>query len=131
MLLAVDPAPLVARTAAGDVSFSVEVADEAGEHSAGLMFRESMPDDRGMLFVFPVTRIRAFWMMNTIMALDIIFIREDGTVANIVHGKPFSPEPLESAGPVRYVLELKDGTAAARAIVPGTRLVHPRMTTAN
>ena len=116
MLLETDPAALVAETPRGPVRITVEVADEGAEHSAGLMFRETMGDLHGMLFVFDVTRARSFWMMNTVMALDIIYIREDGSVANIVQGTPFSPDPLDSAGPVRYVLELKAGTAAALAL---------------
>lgn len=127
MLLETDPAALVAETPRGPVRITVEVADEGFEHSAGLMFRETMGNLHGMLFVFDVTRARSFWMMNTVMALDLIFIREDGTVANIVQGKPFSPAPLDSAGPVRYVLELKAGTAARLGIAPGVRLVHPRI----
>lgn len=127
MLLETDATPVTAETAKGPVRFSVEIADEPLEASAGLMYRRSMEADHGMLFVFPAPRQGSFWMANTILPLDIIFVREDGVVANIVHGQPNDPTPLLSQGPIRYVLELNAGMAQKAGIVAGVRLRHPRI----
>jgi uncharacterized protein len=127
MRLPVDPAPLVAETAAGERSFTIEIADDQSERSAGLMFRESMDDDHGMLFVFPETRPVGFWMKNTPMPLDIVFIGEDGKVLDVLPGEPFS-EALVSPGTtvqVRFVLELKRGIAEKAGIEDGGAIRHP------
>lgn len=125
MALPVDKAPLVAETAAGAVNFSIEIADESGEQSRGLMFREDMPDDRGMLFELGSTRDAAFWMENTPMPLDLLFIGDDGLVKAILKGQPYSRATISPGVPVRFVLELKQGTAAKTGIVAGARLRHP------
>lgn len=125
MVLPADPVPLVAHTASGDVSFTVEIADEPQEHMAGLMFRQQMADDYGMLFVFPAPRYGSFWMKNTVLPLDIIFIAEDGTVDAIGRGDPLSEAPVNSDGLIRFVLELKAGMAQRTGIEKGTRLSHP------
>ena len=118
MRLPVDPAPLVASTSTGTHSFSVEIADDPSERSAGLMFRESMDDDRGMLFVFEQSRPVRFWMKNTPMPLDLVFIGADRKVSEASIG------PDE---PVRFVLELKRGTAEQVGIRRGDKLDHPVM----
>ncbi|MFP1631348.1 DUF192 domain-containing protein [Zhengella sp. ZM62] len=124
-VLEVHPAPLTVMTAKGEFGFDIEVADDADERSTGLMFRTEMPDDRGMLFVFPSDVRGSFWMMNTILPLDIIYIRADGTVDSIVRGEPFSLAPLRSRGLIRYVLEVNAGIAEKTGIRPGVRLNHP------
>jgi uncharacterized membrane protein (UPF0127 family) len=125
MRLPVDPAPLVVETAGGERSFAIEVADDTSERSAGLMFRESMDDDHGMLFVFPETKEAGFWMKNTPMPLDLIFIGEDGRVRGILPGEPFSEAVISPGKPVRFVLELKRGTADKAGIKDGDLLRHP------
>lgn len=127
MILEIDAAPLVAETASGDVRFTIEIADEEHERSAGLMFRQDMNDDHGMLFEFERTRNLAFWMRNTPMPLDLIFIGEDGRVVSIRQGEPFSIASIAPEGPSRFVLELKAGTAQKAGIVDGTRIRHPRI----
>jgi uncharacterized protein len=127
MLLPVDPAPLVAETSAGERRFSIEIAATHAERSAGLMHRRIMPDDRGMLFVFEETRPVSFWMKNTPMPLDLIFIGEDGVIGAIMQGIPFSEAPIGTPAPVRFVLELKAGTAQKAGIAAGDRLRHPRI----
>jgi uncharacterized membrane protein (UPF0127 family) len=107
MRLPVDPAPLVALTASGERSFTIEIADDQSERSAGLMFRETMDDDHGMLFVFPETKMLGFWMKNTPMPLDLLFIGDDGKVKDIMPGEPFSEAMIAAGGPTRFVLELK------------------------
>jgi uncharacterized protein len=127
MMLPVDPAPLVAETQAGEKSFSIEIADDDLEREMGLMFRQSMDDRHGMLFVFPQTRPVGFWMKNTPMPLDLVFIDEAGKVDAIRRGEPFSQDLIAPNGPVRFVLELKAGVAARSGIAAGDRIRHPEI----
>lgn len=129
MVLPVDPERLVIVTGAGERSFSIEIADEEGERSAGLMFRRSMADDHGMLFVFEQTRRLAFWMKNTPMPLDLIFIGDDGRIVSVLQGEPFSTAPIAPVGAARFVLELKAGTAQKAGIGDGDRVRHPQIDT--
>jgi len=125
MVLPPHPEPLVAETAQGRRSFVIEVADNGFERSRGLMFRRDLPADRGMLFVFERTSPRGFWMRNTPLPLDLIFISESGRVVAIRKGAPFSDELIAPAYPVRFVLELHEGAAAQSGIEIGARLRHP------
>lgn len=125
MRLPVEPTPLVAETASGERSFTIEIADDNSERSAGLMFRETMDDDHGMLFVFPETREVAFWMKNTPMPLDLVFIAQDGKIRGIRPGEPFSEAPISPGVPVRFVLELKRGIAERTGLKDGVMLRHP------
>jgi uncharacterized protein len=125
MRLPVDPTPLVATTSLGKQAFSIEIADDPSERSAGLMFRETMDDDRGMLFVFQQTRPVSFWMKNTPMPLDLVFIGQDGRVVEILPGESFSEASIGPAEPVRFVLELKRGTAEKTGMRSGDMLRHP------
>lgn len=132
MLLPVDPVRMEIDDhdpATKDPTFSIEVADNDGERSAGLMFRKVMPDDRGMLFVFEETRRVAFWMKNTPMPLDLVFIGGDGKVKSISPGTPFSEASIPSSEPVRFVLELKAGTSKRLGIEVGDRVRHPAVDT--
>ncbi|MDQ6437162.1 DUF192 domain-containing protein [Mesorhizobium sp. LHD-90] len=123
--LPVDPAPLVAITASGVKSFGIEVADDPAERSTGLMFRETMPQDRGMLFVFENTQPASFWMKNTPLPLDLVFIGEDGRVRAVKQGEPQSEAVISPGVPVRFVLELNAGVAERTGIVAGTEIRHP------
>ncbi len=125
MILPVDPAPLVAATDAGDRQFLVEVADTPDERSRGLMFRERMPENQGMLFVFERTQPVGFWMQNTILPLDLLFVSETGEVRAILQGEPYSTATISPGEPVRFVLELNAGTAERQGIEVGDRLSHP------
>ena len=127
MLLPVDEAPLIAATGDGEVRFTIEIAETPEEQARGLMFREEMDDDHGMLFAFSVTRPASFWMRNTPMPLDLVFIGEDGRVVSVERGEPFSLDPIGPDDPVRFVLEIKAGIAQETGIEPGTRLRHPRI----
>ena len=129
MMLPVDPTPLVVETGFGEVKFEVEVADDPAERSMGLMFREFLPPERGMLFVFERTQPVGFWMKNTKLPLDLIFIGEDGRVKAIRQGEPMSEAAIAPDGPVRFVLELNAGTAAARGIASGSLIRHPEIQT--
>lgn len=116
--------PLQVVTRSGARSFQVELADDDAERTKGLMFRESLAADRGMLFDFGDSAPRSFWMKNTLVPLDIIFIGEDGRVQNVGSGIPFSEAPVPSAGSARYVLELNAGTAAKLGVQPGDKVRH-------
>lgn len=103
--------------------FHVEIADESHETTRGLMFRRSMKDDWGMLFVFPDEKQRSFWMKNTLIALDMVFLGDDGRVVGVVEGaEPLTLEPRMVEGEARYVLELNAGRARAVGIGAGARM---------
>lgn len=125
MRLPVDPVPLVVETAQGERNFTIEVADDLSERSKGLMFRETMDDDHGMLFVFEQTQPVGFWMKNTPMPLDLLFIGQDGRVKSIQAGEPFSEALISPDEPVRFVLEFKAGTSEKAGIRDGDLLRHP------
>ncbi len=117
--------PVIALTvaAAGKVrTFRVEVARGAAEQSRGLMFRTAMGADEGMLFPMDPTRHAAFWMKNTVIPLDIIFIGSDRRILNIADAVPYDERPLPSAGPAAAVLELNGGRARQLGIGPGDRV---------
>jgi len=125
MVLPADPTPLVALTSAGEKRFTIEIADSPEERSRGLMYRERMAETQGMLFVFEQTQPVAFWMQNTRLPLDLLFISETGEVRAILDGKPFSTEAISAGEPVRFVLELNAGAAARAGIAVGDHIRHP------
>ena len=127
MVLRVDPAPLVAETSSGETRFKVEIADDAAERTMGLMFRDYMPADQGMLFVFERTQPVGFWINNTPLPLDLIFIGDDGRVKAVRRGEPLSEAVIAPDAPVRFVLELNAGTAAAKGIEDGALMHHPEI----
>jgi uncharacterized membrane protein (UPF0127 family) len=100
--------------------FRVEVARTAAEQEKGLMFRTAMAPDEGMIFPMPQDQPSSFWMKNTVIPLDIIFIGVDGRISNIAaNAVPYDETPLPSKGPVSGVLELNGGRAAQLGIGPG------------
>lgn len=106
--------------------FQVEVADTDAERAQGLMYRRSLPAERGMLFDFKVTQPVSMWMRNTYLPLDMLFIRADGTIARIAADtEPLSERTISSGEPVLAVLELNAGTARRLGIRPGDRIEHP------
>jgi uncharacterized protein len=122
---AVQTEELTIETASGPVRFIVEIADDDQERARGLMFRESLADDHGMLFDFPEPEYASFWMRNTIISLDIIFIGTDGRILNIAdHTTPYSDAPIRAAGLTRGVLEIRAGRAEEAGIRPGDRVRH-------
>jgi uncharacterized membrane protein (UPF0127 family) len=130
MLLPAHPEPLIAETDEGERSFTIEIADDPGERSRGLMFRQEMDDDHGMLFVFEASQPVGFWMKNTPLPLDLVFIGEDGKVRAIERGEPFSEAPIAPGEPVQFVLELNAGTAAEAGIEDGDLIRHPAISQA-
>ena len=106
--------------------FKVEIADTDVERAKGLMYRESLPRDRGMLFQFDEMAERSFWMKNTYIPLDIIYIASDGKIVSIARNTtPFSESPIPSFGPANGVLEINGGQAAELGIEPGDTVRHP------
>lgn len=125
MILPVDPVPLIAETSSGKRSFRIEVADDPLERQRGLMFRDAMDDAHGMLFVFEETGDAGFWMKNTPLPLDLVFIGEDGRVRAVLPGEPFSEAVISPGVPVRFVLEVKAGIAEKAGVGQGDRIRHP------
>jgi uncharacterized membrane protein (UPF0127 family) len=106
-------------------AFSVEMATTDAERQQGLMYRKSLPEGQGMLFDFKADQEVSFWMKNTYIPLDMIFIRGDGTIARIAeHTEPLSEKMVPSNGPVRAVLEVIAGTTRKLGIAPGDRVAH-------
>ena len=121
-----ETSPLSVVTATGRHDFTVELALTLQQRARGLMFRQRLAVDAGMLFDFGSPERVAMWMKNTLIPLDMIFIKSDGIIANIASGTtPLSLAPVPSNGPVRGVLEVRAGTAARLGIRPGDRVRHP------
>ena len=117
---------LVLETASGTHRFNIEVATTEQERALGLMYRRSLPDDGGMLFLYDRPQPAAMWMRNTVISLDMIFIDAEGRVHRIESNtEPFSTTPIESDGDVVGVLELNAGKAVAIGLRPGDRVVYP------
>jgi hypothetical protein len=104
---------------------SVEIADSPEERAEGLMFRSSLAEDHGMLFVFPAPQILSFWMKNTSIPLSIAYLDADGTVLEIYDMEPHSLESITSRRPALYALEVNQGTFDRLGVEPGDRLVLP------
>lgn len=103
--------------------FRAWVADTPAVRARGLMFVEELAADRGMLFLFDLPRFASFWMQNTYVSLDLLFVAPDGRIVNIIeNATPLSRAPLESTAPVKAVLEIAGGTASRLGIRPGDRL---------
>jgi uncharacterized protein len=103
----------------GGHSFMIELAVTPEERQQGLMFREELKPDHGMLFVFPESAVRSFWMKDTAIPLSIAFISAEGTILEIRQLEPLSLEPVQSRYPARYALEVNQGRFRALGIGPG------------
>jgi hypothetical protein len=113
-------------TKTGVHAFSVEIAANDAEREKGLMFRKELPEGHGMLFDFQREQEVGFWMQNTYISLDMIFIRGDGRILRIAENtEPLSTRIIPSNGPVRAVLEVSAGTVRKYGIAPGDRVASP------
>ena len=126
MLLEAALASDTARVTVGPALFDVELARTAEERARGLMFRQALPKDRGMLFIQPLGPA-AFWMKNTYLALDLLYFDADGQLVQIVPNAPPCAAPTcpiyqSGTATVRYTLEINAGEAEKRGIRPGDRL---------
>jgi uncharacterized membrane protein (UPF0127 family) len=113
-------------TVTGPHVFSVEVVDDEAGRERGLMYRRYLPPDRGMLFDFKEEAPVAFWMKNTFIPLDMVFISKKGLVTNIfANAEPLSERLIPSGGPAYAVLEINGGLAARIGLKVGDRVKHP------
>jgi len=110
----------------GQARFSVEIADDVGERAQGLMFRKSMPASAGMLFVYDTPQTLSFWMRNTLIPLDLLFIDSRGLVQHIhSNAVPLDETPINGGDNLLAVLEINGGLAARMGITEGTAVRHP------
>lgn len=110
------------QTPAGETIVHAEVADEPSELQEGLMFREVLEENEGMLFVFKEEARHRFWMKNTLIPLDMVFIAANGTIVDILQADPCPQEPCETYGPkeeARYVLEVNQGFSEEHRVGEG------------
>lgn len=119
------PEPVVIETADGAVTIQALIAETPAQRQRGLMWREELAPDAGMLFDFERVQPVSIWMRNTLISLDILYIREDGTIAKIIaHAQPRSERQLLSGVPVLSVLEIGAGRAEELGIEPGDLVRH-------
>jgi len=111
-----------AQISVGGTKVNVEIAATDSSRSQGLMHRRELPDDQGMLFVFPTLDNYCFWMKNTPLPLTIAFIDEEGVILNLADMTPYSEEAHCPAWPIGYALEMKRGWFASHGISPGATL---------
>lgn len=105
------------------VTLDVEVASQPKEQQMGLMFRESMPENAGMIFLFPTQRHQSFWMRNTLIPLDMFFIDSNWKVVGVVeNAEPLTEDPREVQADSQYVLEVNAGFAKKHGFGPGTKV---------
>jgi uncharacterized membrane protein (UPF0127 family) len=111
--------PLTIHSKTGVHKFTVEVAATPEQQERGLMFRTDVPPDRGMIFPYEPAQEVAFWMKNTLVPLDIIYIRPDGKIGRITKAEAMDLTPLPSGEPISAVLEIRSGRAAELGIKEG------------
>jgi uncharacterized membrane protein (UPF0127 family) len=128
---AADDTRAVLHTSKGAFTFTIEIADTEASREQGLMYRKALAPDAGMLFDFHSQQPVEFWMVNTLIPLDMIFIAADGTVKTIhANAVPEDATPIPSGVPVQFVFEIAGGRAAQIGIKPGDRLEQARVTPA-
>lgn len=116
----------IRRASGGDVAFKIELALTPEQQEHGLMFRKEVKPYEGMLFDFGYPRPVSFWMKNTLVPLDMLFIAADGHIVRIAaNAKPLSTETIDSGQPVSGVLEIAGGSALLLGIKPGDLVIHP------
>ena len=121
-----EESPLTIAAADDRFEFQVEMAVSPAQRSQGLMFREDLDEDRGMLFDFGQPQQATMWMRNTYVPLDMLFIDEHGRITQIAADtQPLSDAVIASRTPVRAVLELRGGVSAKLGIKPGDQVIHP------
>jgi len=110
----------------GQAAFTVEVADDPRERAVGLMNRPAMPRSAGMLFVYDYPQGVVFWMKNTLIPLDMVFLDATGTVRSVHENAiPQDETPIPGGTDIQFVLEINGGMAATLGIAPGSQLRHP------
>jgi len=114
--------PPVAQLNAGMHLIRAEVVSDPGTRAEGLMYRKSMAQNAGMLFIFDEAAVHCMWMKNTLIPLSVAFIDDHGAIVNIADMEPQTEASHCAAQPVRYALEMNRGWFAARGVKPGSRL---------
>ena len=123
-----DDGHAILHTGKGDYSFGIEVVDTPAGREKGLMFRQSLAADAGMLFDFLTEQPVEFWMVNTFIPLDMVFVAADGTVKTVhANARPQDATPIPSGAPVQFVLEIAGGRAAEIGLKPGDRMEQQRV----
>lgn len=118
--------PLIIHAGGSAYKFEVEIVSTPATREQGLMFRKSLGANAGMLFLYPEEQAVSFWMKNTLIPLDMLFLKADGRIAHIAHNAvPLDETPIESEAPVKAVLEVNGGTANALGIKEGDRVDYP------
>jgi uncharacterized membrane protein (UPF0127 family) len=118
-----DAAPMFRKILVGKTPLRVEVVETLEKQERGLMFRQSLPENEGMLFVYREPQELAFWMRNTFIPLDIVFVGADGIILNIHQARPLDESVLyRSAGEAKYVIETNRGWFSRHGIRPGDRV---------
>ena len=112
----------------GTARFNIEIADEPEEVQRGLMFRESMPANAGMLFIYDRPQLVGFWMKNTLIPLDMVFVGADGVVRKVHENAiPGDETTIIGGTDIQYVIEINGGMAGMLGIGPGTEVRRPRL----
>lgn len=132
--IACAPDRAVFRTDSGPVAFQVELADDEAERAQGLMFRKALPQGTGMLFIYDTPRAVSFWMRNTYIPLDLVFLDERGVIRHIHReARPLDETPIPGAAPGdpdpyrQMILEIGGGEAARLGLDVGQAMAHPRL----
>jgi uncharacterized membrane protein (UPF0127 family) len=121
-----EAAPLIVHAGGSAYKFEVELATTAAERERGLMFRKTLAPNAGMLFLYPDEQQVAFWMKNTLIPLDMLVLKADGSIARIAHDAvPLDETPIPSNAAVKAVLEVNGGTAQALGIKEGDKVDYP------
>jgi uncharacterized membrane protein (UPF0127 family) len=116
---------LMIETKRGPARFTIELATTPEQQQHGLMFRSRLAPDAGMLFLYGTDRPHSFWVKNTLIPLDILFVKADGVIARIAaNTKPLSEEQIPSGEPVRAVLEIPGGRATQLSVAVGDKVRH-------
>jgi hypothetical protein len=114
--------PLVIHSANGPHRFTVQVASTVEQQEKGLMFRRSLPGGEGMIFPYDPPQEVSFWMKNTLIPLDMVFIRPDGRIGRIATARALDETPVPSGQPISAVLEIRGGRAAELGIREGDKV---------
>jgi len=121
-----EPQPLIIQSSGGNHTFTVEEAKTVDQQARGMMFREEMAPDTGMIFEFAEPKVSTIWMKNTAIPLDILFVRSNGKILKIEHShQPYTLRSASSEGIVAAVVELQGGRSKELGIRPGDVIDHP------